>query len=321
MGSIGTFFSREYVINKAVKDISFTIDTGNIVALLGPNGAGKSTLIKIMIGVLQPSSGTVRINGVDPSLHRNDFLKSIGVVFGQRTQLWWALPVIESFRQLKEIYEVPDKTYNHNIQLFTDVLDIGNLLSKPVRELSLGQRTLCDILAAFLHDPILVFLDEPTIGLDVSMKNKIRKLIKELNKEKTTCTILTSHDMGDVDALCERLLLIDKGSLIYNDSLKKFQTYFGRYKTLRIQIAPMEEQNYPTKKDILRELATHQISTDHVEKVSVLEPSMYELLVNEEKADTLYLIQLIKDHYMVNDIQITNLSTADVLNRIYEGNL
>lgn len=183
-GSLKDLFSRNYKTVRAVDNISMTIAQGEIVGYLGPNGAGKSTTIKMMTGVLEPTSGQITVNGNLPYKDRTKNAQEIGVVFGQRSQLWWSLPLIESFKLLKDIYQIPDEDYNSIIKLYKSLVDIEQLLHKPVRQMSLGQRTLSDILAAFLHNPKIVFLDEPTIGLDVSMKNKIRTLIHALNKEK-----------------------------------------------------------------------------------------------------------------------------------------
>ena len=214
-GSLLDLFSRDYRTVTAVDDISVKIPKGQIVGYLGPNGAGKSTTIKMMTGVLEPTRGELLVNGCIPYKNRTKNAEKIGVVFGQRSQLWWSLPLIESFRLLKEIYLISDADYNEMMELYMSLVDLEPLLHKTVRQMSLGQRTLSDILAAFLHDPQIVFLDEPTIGLDVSMKAKIRELIKELNRKKQTTVILTTHDMGDVDALCERIVIIDHGKMIY----------------------------------------------------------------------------------------------------------
>lgn len=183
-GSIRDLFSRDYNIIKAVNSVSMDIMQGEIVGYLGPNGAGKSTTIKMMTGVLEPTSGEIMVNGRIPYRNRTQNAQEIGVVFGQRSQLWWALPVIESFGILKDIYQIEDKAYKDLLDYYDSLVDVKSLYKKPVRQLSLGQRTLCDILAAFLHNPSVVFLDEPTIGLDVSMKSKIRDLIKSLNQGK-----------------------------------------------------------------------------------------------------------------------------------------
>ena len=237
-GSLLDLFSRNYKTVKAVADVSFDIKPGERVGLLGPNGAGKSTTIKMMSGVLKPSEGEIYVNGLVPYNHRVKNAQNIGVVFGQRSQLWWALPLVESFKLLKDIYMIPDKDYNTMMDLYNTILGedgLEPLLKKPVRQMSLGQRTLSDILASFLHNPKVVFLDEPTIGLDVSMKAKIRELVLELNRLKNTTVILTTHDIGDVDALCERVIIIDKGAVLYDDTIAKLRRYFGKHQMPKIE--------------------------------------------------------------------------------------
>ncbi|MBP0989004.1 MAG: ATP-binding cassette domain-containing protein, partial [Oscillospiraceae bacterium] len=235
-GSIRDLFSRDYKIVRAVDNISMQIGQGEIVGYLGPNGAGKSTTIKMMTGVLEPTSGEIMVGGNVPYKNRTKNAQEIGVVFGQRSQLWWALPLIESFKILKDIYQIPDADYDAMLKFYQSLVDIEPLLHKPVRQMSLGQRTLSDILAAFLHNPKIVFLDEPTIGLDVSMKAKIRTLIHALNEQKHTTVILTTHDMGDVDALCRRIVIIDKGKMLYDNDISHLKQFFGSYRTLKIRI-------------------------------------------------------------------------------------
>ena len=243
-GSLKDLFSRDYKIVRAVDNISMSIKQGEIVGYLGPNGAGKSTTIKMMTGILEPTSGEILVGGNVPYQNRTKNAQEIGVVFGQRSQLWWALPLIESFKILKDIYGVSDEDYNDMLTLYKSLVDIEPLLHKPVRQMSLGQRTLSDILAAFLHNPKIVFLDEPTIGLDVSMKAKIRTLIHALNKEKNTTVILTTHDMGDVDALCQRIVIIDKGKMLYDNDIEHLKNFFGSYRTLKIRIdGDLKQQN------------------------------------------------------------------------------
>ena len=220
-GAVRDLFSNDYQIVRAVDDISLAIEPGEIMGYIGPNGAGKSTTIKMMTGVLKPTEGTLLVNGKTPFKHRQENAQHIGVIFGQRTQLWWDLPVIESFRILKQIYRVDDVTYQYNLNLFNDLVNLEALYAKPVRMLSLGQRTLCDIAAAFLHRPRIVFLDEPTIGLDVSIKSKIRALIRELNESFNTTIVLTTHDISDIEALCRRVVIIDKGKIIFDDAIEK----------------------------------------------------------------------------------------------------
>ena len=270
-GSLKDLFSRDYKIVRAVDNISLSIGQGEIVGYLGPNGAGKSTTIKMMTGVLEPTSGEILVGGNVPYQNRAKNAQEIGVVFGQRSQLWWALPLIESFKLLKDIYQISDSDYESMMNLYQSLVDIEPLLHKPVRQMSLGQRTLSDILAAFLHNPKIVFLDEPTIGLDVSMKSKIRRLINALNQEKNTTVILTTHDMGDVDALCRRIVIIDKGKMLYNNDIEHLKRFFGSYRTLKIRI----DGNLKQQAGVIQtELSEFSISANE-EWISIL--------VNEEK--------------------------------------
>jgi ABC-2 type transport system ATP-binding protein len=286
-GSIRDLFSRDYKTISAVKDVSVTVKQGEIVGYLGPNGAGKSTTIKMMTGVLEPTSGTVLVNGLVPYKDRTKNCENIGVVFGQRSQLWWALPLIESFKLLKDIYMVPQKDSDDMIELYRSLVDIEPILHKTVRQMSLGQRTLSDILAAFLHNPGIVFLDEPTIGLDVSMKSKIRDLILGLNKEKNTTVILTTHDMGDVDALCKRIIIIDVGKKIYDNDIEHLKSYFGSYRTLRVRL---------DNKD-----------------------TWEETIIDEKKTDVMTVITDYQKTHKVKDIQLQEISTEEVIKKIYEG--
>ena len=286
-GSIQDLFSRDYKTVSAVKDVSVTINKGEIVGYLGPNGAGKSTTIKMMTGVLEPTSGKILVNGLVPYKDRTRNCENIGVVFGQRSQLWWALPLVESFKLLRDLYMVPQKEYDEMIELYRSLVDIEPILHKTVRQMSLGQRTLSDILAAFLHNPGIVFLDEPTIGLDVSMKSKIRDLILGLNKEKKTTVILTTHDMGDVDALCKRIVIIDKGSKIYDNDIEHLKTYFGSYRTLRVRLDNSD--------------------------------AWEETLIDEKTTDVMSVITEYQKSHKVKDIQLQEISTEEVIKKLYEG--
>ncbi len=284
-GSIQDLFSRDYKTVEAVKNVSLTVEKGEIIGYLGPNGAGKSTTIKMMTGVLEPTSGEILVNDLIPYKERARNSEQIGVVFGQRSQLWWSLPLIESFRLLKSIYMVDEKDYMDMIELYRSLVDIEPILHKPVRQMSLGQRTLSDILAAFLHNPGIVFLDEPTIGLDVSMKGKIRELISGLNEVKRTTVILTTHDMGDVDALCRRIVIIDKGQKIYDNDIEHLKSYFGSYRTLRMRIG-------------------------HDEWI--------ERVIDESKTDVMKVISDTQKEHKVKDIQLQEISTEEVIKKIYE---
>jgi len=277
-GSIQDLFSRDYKIVRAVDDISMSIRQGEIVGYLGPNGAGKSTTIKMMTGILEPTSGEILVGGNVPYQNRTKNAQEIGVVFGQRSQLWWALPLVESFKILKDIYGVSDADYENMLALYRSLVDIDPLLHKPVRQMSLGQRTLSDILAAFLHNPKIVFLDEPTIGLDVSMKAKIRTLIHALNKEKNTTVILTTHDMGDVDALCQRIVIIDKGKMLYDNDMEHLRGFFGSYRTLKVR---MDGDLKQLAEQIGESLPDFKVSADD---------AWISILVDEEKAKVMEVL-------------------------------
>jgi ABC-2 type transport system ATP-binding protein len=200
----------------AVSDLTFDVDAGEAVGYIGPNGAGKSTTIKMLTGILVPSSGHLRVADLDPSRSRTELARRIGVVFGQRTGLWWDLPLGDSFELLRRIYRVPQATYAHNLATFVDLLDLGDLLGQPVRQLSLGQRMRGDIVAALLHDPQILYLDEPTIGLDVLSKQRLRGFLRELNTERGTTILLTTHDLVDIEQVCRRVMVIDRGRLVFD---------------------------------------------------------------------------------------------------------
>ncbi|MFC5700254.1 ATP-binding cassette domain-containing protein [Cohnella faecalis] len=225
--AVRSLFYRDYTMVEALRDISFTIAQGEIVGYIGPNGAGKSTTIKVMSGILVPDRGDCEIMGYTPWKDRVAYVRNIGVVFGQRSQLWWDVPVLDSFELLRDIYDVPQSEYGRNLELLVDTLDLGDLLQTPVRQLSLGQRMRCEIAASLLHGPSLLFLDEPTIGLDAVSKIAVRRFIQTINREKGVTVILTTHDMSDIEALAHRVLLIGKGRLLYDGNLEAMRTRFS----------------------------------------------------------------------------------------------
>ncbi|NHZ72540.1 MAG: ATP-binding cassette domain-containing protein [Aquificales bacterium] len=235
--AIRNLFKREYRLVKAVDDISFSVEPGELVGYLGPNGAGKSTTIKMLTGLLVPTSGEVMVNGRIPWQERQAHVNRIGVVFGQRTTLWWDLPVIESLELLQHIYKIPETRFRQNLDEFTEMLELRPFLNSPVRSLSLGQRMRADISAALLHDPDLLFLDEPTIGLDVVAKERIRQFITHINQERGVTVLLTTHDLSDVEKLCDRVLIIDRGKLLYNGRLDTLQDRFGGKRELVVDMA------------------------------------------------------------------------------------
>lgn len=217
--AVKALFHRDYEVIHALKDVNFTISDGEMVGYIGPNGAGKSSTIKILSGILTPDCGTVLVDGRDPCKNRIKHVKEIGVVFGQRSQLWWDVPVIDSFELLKDIYSIPDSHYKQSLEELTELLDLSELMRSPARQLSLGQRMRCEIAASLLHRPRILFLDEPTIGLDAVSKLAVRSFILELNKTRGTTVILTTHDMQDIEALASRIILIGKGRILLDGTL------------------------------------------------------------------------------------------------------
>ena len=233
--ALKALFSREYQTVEALKDVSFQVQDGEIVGYIGPNGAGKSTTIKTMCGILTPDSGSCVINGRVPWKERKRHVREIGVVFGQRSQLWWDIPVIDSFQLLRDMYKIELSVYKRNLEELTELLELGEIRKTPVRNLSLGQRMRCEIAASLLHDPRILFLDEPTIGLDAVSKINVRKFIKKRNREHGTTVILTTHDMQDIEALTDRILLIGKGRLLLDGKLEDLKRHISPQKTLSIK--------------------------------------------------------------------------------------
>ena len=236
-GAFSALFSREYDEKVAVDGVSFTLEPGELVGYLGPNGAGKSTTIKMLTGILVPTSGKLEVAGLVPHANRQANAQNIGVVFGQRSQLYWDLPLRESFELLRSIYDVPRDRYLQNLRHFTEILDLDRFMGTPVRQLSLGERMRGDFAGAMLHDPQIVYLDEPTIGLDVVAKEAIRVFIEEVNRERGTTVILTTHDLADVERLTKRVVLIDDGTVIFDGALERLREEYGTYRTLVVTLA------------------------------------------------------------------------------------
>ncbi len=318
VGSFKDLFSRNYRIVKAVDDISFSINEGEIVGFLGPNGAGKSTTIKMLIGVLKPTSGTCVVNGLVPFLDRISYVKDIGIVLGQRTQLWWDLPVIESYKLLRDIYEIPEADYQENLAIFDDLLGLSELYMKPVRSLSLGQRMLCDIAASFLHNPKIIFLDEPTIGLDVAVKNKVRKLIKELNRVKKTTIVLTSHDVGDIETLSERIILIDKGALLYDGEVTSFNKIFGSYRTVKFTQNSVDMVDTDSLTDLL---GAHFSVGDDKLIPKAEDSSWHSITVDEDKFELTSVLDFLLKELSIKDIKMEEIEMEAIIERVYNGAL
>jgi ABC-2 type transport system ATP-binding protein len=316
-GAVRDLFSNDYRTVKAVDGISFDIEPGEIVGYIGPNGAGKSTTIKMMTGILKPTGGTILVNGLFPYENRIRQAMIMGVVFGQRTQLWWDLPVIESFKILKEVYQVDEKLFDAHLGMFNELVGLKALFPQQVRTLSLGQRMLCDITASFLHNPQVVFLDEPTIGLDVSIKAKIRSVILELNRTRNTTIILTTHDLGDVQALCRRIIIIDKGKILYDGEIRKVTELFGAYRTLKLQIDDFSDA---TRKTLERDL-DGRFGAGCCISVAQTEEFWTDVTIDQARTKLSDVLGLVMSNFPVADVRIVEMSMEDVVRRVYDGAL
>ncbi len=316
-GAFRDIFSGTYRTVEAVAGVSFDIEAGEIVGYIGPNGAGKSTTIKMMTGILKPTGGVIKVNGLVPYENRIQQAQNMGVVFGQRSQLWWDLPVIESFNILKEIYKVDKNTFDHHMKLFDDLVGLGALYAQQVRTLSLGQRMLCDITASFLHNPKVVFLDEPTIGLDISVKAKMRAVIKELNKERNTTIILTTHDLGDVEALCNRIIIIDKGTILYDGKAKQVNTLFGAYRTLKVQVDGFSESTISG----LETKLTEKFGADSGITVSETEEFWTDITIDQARTPLSDVLNTVMTNFPVFDVRIVEISMESVVQKVYDGAL
>ena len=303
LGMFKTLFSRKYTVKKAVNNISFEINQGEIVGYIGSNGAGKSTSIKMMCGILTPSSGQVLIDGVEPYKKRRQVAQNIGVVFGQKSQLWWDIPLIESFKVLKEVYQVSDEDYKERMDFLCDTLGIKEFISQPVRTLSLGQRMRADLAAAWLHNPKVLFLDEPTIGLDVLVKEKIRKAIKIMNQKYNTTVLLTTHDMKDIENLCSRVILIETGEIIYDGSLDDIKNKFGDLRTITITVNDDLDIN---NLNSFSNLVTYEKSESNI---------ILKFNASEVKLET--VINYIFNDLHAIDMKISEINIEDVVKSIF----
>ena len=276
MATVKHLFNRKYTVKKAVDDISFSINKGEIVGFIGPNGAGKSTTIKMLSGILYPDSGDVKINGYIPYKQRKEYVKNIGVVFGQKSQLNWDLPLIESFELIKYIYKIPQKKYEENLKKFTELLDMKDFINQPVRQLSLGQKMRGDIVAALLHSPEIVFFDEPTIGLDVVAKDKIREFIHYLNEKENTTIIFTTHDMQDIEKVCNRLIIIDAGKKIYDGTVADIKNKYAGSKTIEILLEDGSTTTYTfdANKTSMSSVMEKLFTQFSIKDISICEPEI-----------------------------------------------
>ncbi len=304
-GMLANLVAPKVEKKKAVDDISFRIDKGEMVGFIGPNGAGKSTMIKMLSGILCPDKGSIVVGGYTPYKQRKDYVKNIGVVFGQKSQLQWDLPVCDSFELLKAIYAIPDHVYKDNLEQFVELLEMKEFMNQPVRQLSLGQRMRADIVAALLHSPQIVFFDEPTIGVDVVGKEIIRNFIIELNREKNITMLFTTHDMQDVEKTCERLIIIDKGSKMYDGSIQDIREKYG--KTRRLDV----EFNYDTSVETIPNVVVENLETEgRYKKRFVFQQDIVEMN---------YLMNHLLSQYSVRDIKIAEPEIDELIRAIYNG--
>jgi ABC-2 type transport system ATP-binding protein len=300
LGALRTLFSRDYEERVAVAGVTLSLEPGELVGYIGPNGAGKSTTIKMLTGILVPTSGEVRVAGLVPWQQRKENARNIGVVFGQRSQLYWDLPLVESFELLRAIYGIPRERYRRNLEEFVEMLAMQDTLKVPVRQLSLGQRMRGDFAAAMLHDPKIIYLDEPTIGLDVVAKEAIRAFIARINAERGTTVILTTHDLADVERLCRRIILIDRGKLIYDGGIERLRDEYGRSRTLVVRFSS------PVAAPTL----------DGAELAGVTDSTArFRFDRTRERADL--LVRQASERYSVEDVSIEEPDLESIIRRIY----
>lgn len=307
-GALKSLVTNEYTIKKAVTNISFTIKKGEMVGYIGANGAGKSTTIKMMTGILTPSSGNVSINGIEPYKEREQNARDIGVVFGQRTQLWWDLALSETFTILKDIYSIPEELYEKNMKFLNEVLDLNEFINRPVRTLSLGQRMRADLAASLLHNPKILYLDEPTIGLDIVVKEKVREAIKKINKEYNTTVILTTHDLSDIEELCERIIIIDNGMKIYDGSLEEIKTNYGYMLTVEGQVKEVNRKSLDlnsrlniSKEDLKEEIKEGKLTVEF----------------NKNKITSSNILKAIMEKVTLLDFSLKEVSIDEIIKKIY----
>ena len=309
VGTVKGLFSKEYIVKTAVDKISFDIKKGEIVGYIGANGAGKSTTIKIMTGILVPTSGKCTVDGIVPYENRQKNAKQIGVVFGQRTQLWWDLPLTETFSILKDIYDVSEKDFKERMQFLNEVLGLDEFVHSAVRTLSLGQRMRADLGAALIHNPKILFLDEPTIGLDVLVKEKLRKAIKEINKKFETTVILTTHDLSDIEELCNRIIIVDKGKKVYDGSINEIKDEYGFLRTVEMSILDIEKA---LEIDIAKEFNLSQ--EDAI--TWILGNSMF-VKFNRNKISVSVIVAHIMGKVQVVDMNIKETDIEEIVKKIY----
>lgn len=317
LGSLRSVVDPQVRLVHAVQDLSLHVERGEMIGLLGPNGAGKSTTIKMLTGILTPSSGTMSVAGLNPLTQRRELAARIGVVFGQRSQLWWDLPLIDSLRLLRHLYRVPEGRHNANLARLRAMLDLDEFLDTPVRQLSLGQRMRGDLAAALLHDPELLYLDEPTIGLDVVAKARIREFLLAINAEQNVTVLLTTHDMDDVEMLCPRMLIIDHGRKLYDGTVEAIRERFGGERTLIAVFDPAELAALPRNGDgqpMLPDLP------QGVSQVRAESPRIW-LSFGRETIPAHELVSYLGARHRLRDVTFQEPQIEDVIRRIYEENL
>ena len=304
-GAIQNLFVREHMTVRAVDHISFSIEPGEMVGYIGANGAGKSTTIKMLTGILVPTSGRLRAHGYVPYRDRRHYTRHIGVVFGQRTQLWWDIAVIESFKLLRELYEIPDQDYRRRLDFFSEILNLNDYLHTPVRKLSLGERMRCDLAASLLHNPPLLFLDEPTIGLDVVAKDRIREFLKEVNRSEGTTVLLTTHDLSDIEELSRRIIIIDKGHILFDGDLGEMKKRLAKYNQVKFFLKDRAQVSR------LARFQTDGIACERVDDLTYL------MRFNREQHSSAEVIRQIVNTLEVRDIFIEEEPIEEIVKRIY----
>ena len=300
--ALKSFIKREYVMVEAVKNVSFKIDEGEIVGYIGPNGAGKSTTIKMLSGILLPTAGNIIVDGLNPFEDRKKYVSNIGVVFGQRSQLAWDIPAEDTFDLLKDIYKLDNEKYQNTKAELIKLLNIEEVIKKPVRSLSLGQRMRCEIAASLLHEPKILFLDEPTIGLDAASKKIVRDFILKINKERKVTVILTTHDMTDIETLAKRIILIGKGQILYDGSLNKLKSKYGSYKNITVN----------TKEKISKPRLQGIINSKKIE-------DGYNFVIDSNIITVSSFINYLSKKYSIDDIEIDNEHIDDVILKLYQS--
>ncbi len=308
-GSVKALFKPEHEIITAVDNISFHVPKGEILGFIGPNGAGKSTVIKMLTGILTPTSGTCEINGFIPQKNRKKYVKEIGVVFGQRTQLWWDLALRETYSVLKEIYDVPDNEFKSRMAFLNEVLELDDFIGSPVRTLSLGQRMRADIAASLLHNPKVLFLDEPTIGLDVVVKDNIRNAIKKINAEEGTTVILTTHDLSDIELLCNRIVMIDKGKKVFDGQISTLKSEFGQMRDLKFELVDTNDFSK------LMYQSHFGVGEDDVELSN--EGASISLRFNSDKISVEDVLSYTLSTVHVKDINLKDADIEEIIRRLY----